>query len=69
MYNEAHRLRQRSQTSDSYMGQESTVKLGLCHNPEGQAGVGGGREVQERRDISTPIANSCCCMAEIKPIL
>ena len=28
-----------------------------------------GREVQERGDICTPMANSYCCMAEIKPIL
>ena len=35
------------------------LKLGLCNTLEGGEKVGGGREVQERRDIYTPMANSC----------
>ena len=31
--------------------------------------VRGGRELQAGGDICTLMANSCCCMAEIKPIL
>ena len=45
------------------------LKLGLCHNLEGQEWAGGGREIQEGRDICTPVVNSCWYMTEIKPIL
>ena len=33
--------------------------LVLCDNVEGWDGVGGGREVQEARDICIPMADSC----------
>ena len=39
------------------------------NNLEGQDGVGGGKEVQERRDISMPVAESCGCLAEGNTIL
>ena len=42
---------------------------GLYNNLEGWECLGGGREVQEGGDICTPMAKSCCYMAEIKPIL
>ena len=32
----------------------------LCDNLEGWDGLGGGREVQEGRDICISIADSCC---------
>ena len=35
------------------------LKQGLCINLEGWDGAGDGREVQNRRDICTPIADSC----------
>ena len=35
------------------------VKVLLCDNLEGWDGVGGGREVQEERDIYIPMAVSC----------
>ena len=41
----------------------------LCDNLEGWAGEGGGREVQEGRDICIPMADSCRCMAETITIL
>ena len=44
-------------------------KWGLCHKLEGWEWAGGGREIQEERDICTPMVNSCWCMTEIKPIL
>ena len=31
----------------------------LCDNPEGWDGVGGGKEVQEGRNICIPMADSC----------
>ena len=43
--------------------------LVLYNNLEGWERVGSGREVQEGGDICTPMANSCWCMAEMKPIL
>ena len=30
---------------------------------------GGGREIQEEREIGTPMADSCCCVAETNTIL
>ena len=45
------------------------LKWGLCNNLEGWERVGGGREVQEGGDICIPMASSCWCMVEIKPIL
>ena len=33
----------------------------LCDDLEGQDGVGGGGEVQERGDICVSIAGSCLC--------
>ena len=33
--------------------------LGLCDNPEGWEGVGGGREAQEGGAIHIPMADSC----------
>ena len=41
----------------------------LCDNLEGWDGEGGGREVQEGRDICIPMADSCRCMAETITIL
>ena len=38
------------------------------HRNKNVAG-GGGREIQEGGDTRTPMANSCCCTAESKPIL
>ena len=35
------------------------LKQGLCINPEGWAGEGGGREVQKGGDICIPMADSC----------
>ena len=40
----------------------------LCDNLDGWDGVGGGREVQERGDICTPVVDSCCT-AETNTIL
>ena len=31
----------------------------LCDNPEGWDGVGGGKEVEEGRNICIPMADSC----------
>ena len=46
------------------------LKLGLCDHLEGWGGVGwGGREVEEGGDICTPVADSCCCMAETNTML
>ena len=45
------------------------LKLGLCNNLMCWERVRGGRKVQERGDICTPMANSCWCMTEMKPIL
>ena len=42
---------------------------GLYDSLEGWECLGGGREVQEGGDISSPMAKSYCYMAEIKPIL
>ena len=44
------------------------IKPELC-NQEGWEGVGGRREVQERRDICIPVSDSCCYMAETNTIL
>ena len=41
----------------------------LCDNLDGWDGVGDGREVQEGGDICTPMADSCCSMAETNTIL
>ena len=41
----------------------------LCDSLEGQDGVGDGREVQEGGDICIPLADSCCCRAEINTII
>ena len=35
------------------------LKLGLCDNPEGWAGAGGGREAQEGADMCVPAADPC----------
>ena len=35
----------------------------LCDSREGWDGVGSEREVQERGDTYTPVADSRCCMA------
>ena len=35
------------------------LKQGLCINLEGWAGEGDGKEVQNRGDISIPVADSC----------
>ena len=35
------------------------LKQGLCTNPEGWAGEGGGREFQKGGDICIPMADSC----------
>ena len=45
------------------------TNIGSVNKLEGWERVGGGREVQEGGDICTPLANSCGCMAEIKPTL
>ena len=61
------------------------LNLRLCNNLGGLQRVGDGRDVQEEGDICmlllllsrfsrvplcvTSMANLCCCMAEIKPIL
>lgn len=45
------------------------LKQGLYNNLERWDGEGVGREVQEGGDVCTPMANSCCCMSETKPIL
>jgi len=41
----------------------------LCDKLERWDGAGGGKEVQERGDICTPMADSCRCMAEDNMIL
>ena len=47
-----------------------------CETQETQTGalknlvwewLGGGREIQKKGDICTPMVNSCCCMTKIKP--
>ena len=45
------------------------LNLVLCDNRKGWAGVGGGSEVQEGRDICIHIADSCCRMAKINTML
>ena len=40
-----------------------------CDNLEGWDGVDGGREVPEGGDMYTPMADSCCCLAETNTIL
>ena len=40
------------------------LKPGLCNNPVGWDGEGGGKDVQERGDIGISIADSCWCLAE-----
>ena len=42
---------------------------GAPWQPRGWDWVGGDREVQEGGDICIPVADSCCCMAEISTIL
>ena len=46
-------------------GQKSSGGLLL----EGWDGVGEGRGVQEGGDICTPVADSCCCVAEANTML
>ena len=41
----------------------------LCDNREGWDGMGGGREVQEGRDMYIPGADSCCSMVETNTTL
>ena len=41
----------------------------LCDNLEGWGGVGAGRGVQEGRDTSIPMADSCCYMTKTITIL
>ena len=41
----------------------------LRDNPRGWNGVGGGREVQEGRDVCISMADSCGCMAETNTTL
>ena len=38
-------------------------------NPEGWDGEGGRRGAQDRGDVSTPVADSCQCMAKTTIIL
>ena len=45
------------------------LRLGLCNNLEGWVRVGAKREIKEGGDMCTLMANSCWCMAEVKPIL
>ena len=41
----------------------------LCNSREGGDGVGVGQEVREGGYISLPVADSCCCMAEVNTTL
>ena len=41
----------------------------ICINLEGWGGEGDGREVQKGGDVSTPMADSCWCLAETNKIL
>ena len=41
----------------------------LCKSLDELERVGAGREVQETEGMCTPMANSCWCMVEMKPIL
>ena len=43
--------------------------LGLYNNLEGWERAGGVRDAQEGGDMCIPVANSCLCMLEIKPVL
>ena len=45
------------------------LNLVLCDNLEGWDEAGGGRELQEGGDVCTPVADSCCCIAETNAIL
>ena len=45
------------------------MKRGLCNNLEGWERAGGVRDAQEGGDMCIPVANSCLCMLEIKPVL
>ena len=38
-------------------------------NLEGWERAGGGREVRQGGDVCTPLADSRCCVAEMKPML
>ena len=44
----------------------SKLKQGLCINLEWWDGEGDKREIQEGRDICTPMADSCLCLKENK---
>ena len=45
-------------------GKQRELNPLLCLNLEGWDGVGGGREVQEGRDMCIFMADSHCCMPE-----
>ena len=40
-----------------------------CDILKGWDGMGGGREVPDRGDMYTPMADSCSCLAETSTIL
>ena len=40
-----------------------------CDILEGWDGLGGGMEVPDGGDMYTPMADSCCCLAETSTIL
>ena len=41
----------------------------LCDNLEGWDGLGGGREVQEKKGIDIPMVDSRCCKTETNTVL
>ena len=45
------------------------LQWGICNNLKEYHWVGGGRKIQDRRDIYTPMVSSHCYMTEIKPML
>ena len=54
-------------TNGNVLTQRTPIRL--CNNLEGWEGWEVGGRFQTEGTICTSMANACCCMAEIKPIL